>query len=74
MQTVYRGFGMSPASFLTYLHSRRAGGNSLRTVAADFGVSGALVCQWLSGVRRPSKTILILAGLLAQRDSGNWPM
>lgn len=39
--------------------------------ARELGVSRALVCQWLSGARKPSKTVLILASLLW---GSNWPL
>lgn len=35
-------------------------------VAARLGVTRPLVSQWLSGTRIPSKTVLILASLLAR--------
>jgi hypothetical protein len=43
-------------------------------IAASLGVSRQAVDGWLTGARRPSRTLLIRAGLLARRDAGEWPM
>ncbi len=62
------------AQLVAYVRARQARGVSLRAIGADFGVSQVAVGQWLRGAREPSKTVLILARLLAQRDAGEWPM
>lgn len=43
-------------------------------IAASLGVSRQAVDGWLTGARSPSRTVLILAGLLARRDAGAWPL
>jgi len=43
-------------------------------IAASLGVSRQAVDGWLTGARRPSRTVLILAELLARRDAGAWPL
>ncbi len=43
-------------------------------IAASLGVSRQAVDGWLTGARRPSRTVLILAGLLARADAGAWPL
>jgi hypothetical protein len=62
------------AQLVAYVRSRQARGESLRAIGADFGVSQVAVGQWLRGARQPSKTVLILAGLLARADAGAWPL
>ena len=45
-------------------------------IAASLGVSRQAVDGWLTGARRPSRTVLILAGLLARGSGGlewRWP-
>ncbi len=43
-------------------------------IAASLGVSRQAVNGWITGARRPSRTVLILARLLARRDAGIWPL
>lgn len=60
--------------FLMWLQSRRSAGESLASIAAAFGVSAVTVKLWLDGKRNPSRMALVLAGMLAQRDEGAWPL
>lgn len=62
------------SEFVTWLHSRRSAGEALATIADSFGVSAVTVKLWLDGKRNPSRMALVLAGLLAQRDAGTWPL
>lgn len=50
--------------FHTYLTRRRARGESLRIVGESLGVTKQAVFQWLTGVSRPSDTVLLLAEML----------
>ena len=43
-------------------------------IAVSLGVSRQAVDGWLTGARRPSRTVLILAEMLARRDAGAWPL
>ena len=45
----------------------------LSAIAASLGVSRQAVDGWLTGARRPSRTVLILAALLARRSGSGWP-
>jgi DNA-binding transcriptional regulator YiaG len=60
--------------FVAWLQSRRSAGDSLASIAAGFGVSTVTVKLWLDGKRNPSRMALVLAGLLARRDAGSWPL
>ncbi len=60
--------------FVAWLQSRRSAGESLASIAVGFGVSPVTVKLWLDGKRNPSRMALVLAGLLARRDAGNWPL
>ena len=62
------------SQFVTWLESRRSAGESLASIAGGFGVSAVTVKLWLDGKRNPSRMALVLAGLLAQRYAGNWPL
>jgi hypothetical protein len=62
------------SQFVTRLESRRSAGESLASIARAFGVSAVTVKLWIDGKRNPSRMALVLAGLLAQRDAGNWPI
>jgi hypothetical protein len=62
------------SQFVMWLQSRRSAGESLASIARGFGVSAVTVKLWLDGKRNPSRMALVLAGLLAQRDAGNWPL
>jgi hypothetical protein len=43
-------------------------------IAASLGVSRQAVDGWLTGARRPSRTVLILAAMLARGETGEWPL
>lgn len=62
------------SEFATWLQARRSAGESLASLANSFGVFAVTVKLWLDGKRNPSRTALVLATLLAQRDAGNWPL
>jgi len=62
------------SQFVTWLESRRSAGESLASIAGGFGVSAVTVKLWLDGKRNPCRMALVLAGLLARRDAGSWPM
>ena len=61
------------SQLVDYLRSRHQR-EPWRAIAASLGVSRQAVDGWLTGTRRPSRTLLILAGLLARGDAGMWPM
>lgn len=63
-----------PTEFSSYLSARRSNGESLATIAASLGVSQPLVSQWIAGQRTPSRTVLILAAILARSSAGRWPL
>lgn len=65
---------MAPSEFVDYLRSRHSRGESWRAIADSFGVSRQALDLWRSAFRRPSRTVLILAALLARQDAGRWPM
>jgi DNA-binding transcriptional regulator YiaG len=62
------------SQFLAWLESRRSAGEPLTSIARGFGVSATTVTLWLQGKRNPSRMALVLGGLLAERDTGNWPL
>lgn len=66
-------FAISLESFLSWVRGRRAV-ESLSAIGASLGVSHVAVSGWLSGSRRPSKSAMILGGLLSRRDAGTWPL
>lgn len=57
-----------------YVLQAQREGQSLAAIGRTLGVSHAAVSQWLAGKRQPSKTVLLLAHLLSQQNSGTWPM
>jgi hypothetical protein len=59
--------------FIAWLNTRHQR-ESLAAIARTLGVSQVAVTLWLQGKRKPSRMALVLAGLLAQRDPGCWPM
>jgi hypothetical protein len=58
---------MNLTRFLAYLQARRDGGETLAAIGENFGVSHVAVTHWLSGKRKPSSTVLVLAGELCLR-------
>ena len=60
--------------FLKWVRLRIGAGETQASVGAALGVCPALVSLWLSGKSRPSRTVLILGGILAKRDVGAWPI
>ena len=66
-----------PSSLFAYIHRCRDAGEPWRAIAESLGVSRQAVDQWLRGSAVPTRTVLILAGLLLrQRDAarvGEWP-
>ena len=62
------------STFREYLIGRRSAGDSLALIGRDLGVSRQAVDQWLRGVSEPSRTVLILAAILAGRTAGEWPL
>lgn len=65
---------MAPSDLIAYLRSRHSRGESWPAIAASLGVSRQALDGWLQGTRRPSLTVLILAGLLARSQAGAWPL
>lgn len=65
---------LTAAQFRDYLQARRDAGYSLTAIGASLGVSHVAVGHWLDGKRNPSRMALVLAGMLAQRDAGSWPL
>jgi hypothetical protein len=63
---------MTHKQFALYLAGRRAKGECLQAIGASFGVSRQAVHQWLTGVARPSGTVLILADVLAGTGPAEW--
>jgi len=60
-------------TFLEWLQIRLTC-ESKTAVGQSLGVSHVAVDRWLTGERNPTKTVLILASLLAKRDVGEWPL
>lgn len=56
----------SPAgsSILTHIRTRVSRGEPMGAIGRELGVSKQSVRQWLTGDRRPSATVLLLASLL----------
>lgn len=65
---------MALSDFVAYLRSRHSHGEAWPAIAASLGVSRQALDGWLQGTRRPSLTVLILAGLLSRSQAGEWPM
>lgn len=61
---------MTVDQFRAFLRSR----GTQAQIAAEFGVSRRAVAGWMAGEINPSRTVLILAGLLAGRSAGEWPL
>jgi hypothetical protein len=57
-------------AWLSARHERK----TLAAIGEDLGVSQVTVTLWLQGKRKPSRMALVLAGMLAQRDAGCWPL
>ena len=57
----YPTFMLTPSEFVALLRSQRA---SQAAVGRALGVSQIAVSRWLSGTRKPSKTVLLLAEAL----------
>lgn len=49
---------------LAHIRTRIDRGESMGTIGRELGVSKQSVRQWLTGERRPSRTVLVLASLL----------
>lgn len=65
---------LSPPELREHLRRERANGVKLQAIGVRFGVSHVAVGHWIAGTRRPSRTVLILAGYLARDHAGEWPM
>lgn len=61
---------LSVDQFRAFLRSR----GTQAQIAAEFGVTRRAVAGWMAGEINPSRTVLILAGLLTGKSAGEWPM
>jgi transcriptional regulator with XRE-family HTH domain len=59
--------------FVAWLKARRQR-ESLAAIGEDLGVSQVAVTLWLQGKRKPSRMVLRLSEVLAQRYAGCWPL
>ena len=57
-----------------FIESRERSGRTKAFAASELGVTTKALQHWLNGKRNPTKTVVILAGLLTRSDSGQWPL
>lgn len=57
--------------FLEWLKDRMSAGESLAQIGRELGVSHACVSRWISGKRKVSATVLLLAERIRSESAGN---
>lgn len=59
---------MTSVSLLEYVRIRRRSGETLKEIAADFGVDFITVYRWDRGMRRPTRPYCRIAELLIREQ------
>ena len=65
---------MARLILVRFIESMERAGRTKAFAASELGVTTKALQHWLNGKRNPTKTVVILAGLLTRSDSGQWPL